>query len=204
MTRLRWALFAGLLALSVALAFFLQDLVYRNLIIPLAYIWWTLEHAYRLVPQLFLWMLLLAVVFMLIIGNLAMEAPRTHRRGVKAQPVRGRVELMTAWLIGADKGNYFKWLIANRLSGIAREVEGGPGRHPRTDFGVTRPAVSSDSGGRQALEDYLDAGLNQSFGEYPNPRHWFQRRRPTPLDLDPAEAVDYLESLMEERLDRRS
>lgn len=203
MTHLRWALAFSLLLLSAVLAFFLQEFIYQNLILPLAYLWWTIVNAYHLIPQLFLWILLLAVVFMLIIGNFVVEIPRARRRENKLQPMRGQVEVMASWLTRADQGNYFKWLIANRLARIARELEEGLDWRARPKSRGSRLPDHVKDSSPNALENYLDAGLNKSFGDFPNPRNWFQRRESTPLDLDPAQVVDYLESQMEENFGRR-
>ena len=202
MTRLRLALALGLLILSAVFAFFLQDLVYQNLILPLAYLWWTIVNAYHLIPQLFLWILLLVVVFMIIIGNFVVEIPRVRRRESKPRPIRGQVEAMASWLTRAGQGNYFKWLIANRLARIARELEEGPAwrARPKSPGSWLDPVHDALPA---AFKDYLDAGFNKTFGDFPNPRYWFQRREPTPLDLDPARAVDYLESQMEESFGKR-
>jgi hypothetical protein len=58
------------------------------------------------------------------------------------------------------------------------------------------PAREGEGSGNEAVERYLEAGLNTSFVDYPSPKR-FQHSAPTPLDLDPQEAIAYLESQME-------
>ncbi len=181
----RWALLIGAILLLSLLALFLRDVIYQTVILPLAYLWWLLGFYYSLIPQLLLWTLLLAGVFVIVLSNLIPATRTDRRRGLKRRVTHGPVEALALSLERVDKGNYFKWQIANRLGRIARglsEISGKQGL--------------LESRG-ESVEKYLEAGLNTSFVDYPRPANPFQPPTPTILDLDPEKAVDYLESLME-------
>jgi hypothetical protein len=111
-------------------------------------------------------------------------------------PPKGQVKETVEWLNKCQEGNYYKWLVANRLGRIAREIlfqrEGHPigKKFGRLEGGDWNPPPN--------LGDYLDSGLNGSFADYPRPRFW-QKSSPTPLDADPKQVIEYLENEMKNR-----
>jgi hypothetical protein len=97
------------------------------------------------------------------------------------------VESLSGWISKTGEGNYYKWMIANRLAKLKREMDirlGNRGRVPP-----------------QELQTYLQAGLEKSFVDFPLPALPFMRRQPTPFDLDVNEAVEYLETVLKDRLE---
>ena len=192
MTRFRWLLLGGLVLSALIVAFFLQDVVYHVLVVPLAYVWWTIKFYYSLIPQLWLWIVLLALLFMSITASFVLEVPSYRRRAQPRKPRPGQVEALAGWMIKARQGNYFKWQVANRLGRIERGL---------SEMSGQRVWLKS---GNEAVQKYLDAGLYQSFVDFPRPRNRFRRPAPTPLDLDPNQAVAYLESQLENDRGRHS
>jgi hypothetical protein len=190
MTPARRLLVAGMLIISLVLAFFLRDAVYAAVIVPLAYLWWVGNYYYSAIPQLFLWAVLLAVLVITVIWNYLPTARSSHRKQLKQGSAEGQVEVLAAWILKARKGNYFKWQLANRLGRIARRLA------------ETSTQPTSINAGNQGVEKYLDAGINYSFVDFPGPKNPFHHPPPTELDLDPKEAVEYLESQLELRRGR--
>jgi energy-coupling factor transporter transmembrane protein EcfT len=190
MTRPRRLVLAGMLIISLVLAFFLRDVIYIMVIVPLAYLLWLGKYYYSAIPQLFLWALLLVVIFITVIWNFVPETRPSQRKQLKRRSAEGQVEALAVWILKSRKGNYFKWQLANRLGRIARRLAETSGQHTRS------------SSGNEAVDKYFDAGINNSFVDFPVPRNRFHRPPPTPLELDPKEAVDYLESQMELRRGR--
>ncbi len=195
MTRFRYLLIAGALVASAALAFFLRDVIYGTVIVPLAYLFWLARSYYSAVPQLLLWTLLLVILFVTSAPNFVPELRSQARREGRRRRLQGQIEILAAWMIRARRGTYFKWQIANRLGRIERGFRGMSERRG----GRARPAAAHEGAGSrdEAVERYLQAGLNTSFADYPRPGR-FQHPVPTPLDLDPQEAIAYLESQMEQ------
>jgi hypothetical protein len=107
----------------------------------------------------------------------------------------GQVEDLVHWLQKADRGTYFKWLVANRLGKLAHQMllhrESGRLRS------VFAPLVGPDWEPRSELQKYLETGLHGSFADYPYEKHSLGTPRRTPLDVDVAEAVEFLESKIE-------
>jgi uncharacterized membrane protein len=192
MTRLRWLLLAGMLGSSLTLAFFLRDIVYDVVVVPLAYLLWLGKYYYTAIPQIILWMILLVILFVTVALNFVPEARPSRRQERIRKTTEGQVEALAVWIHKARKSNYFKWQLANRLGRITRRINELTGRQ-----------VNSGSN-KEAVEKYLDAGLNNSFVDFATPKNRFRHSIPTPLDLDPKDAVDYLESQMELRSDRHS
>ena len=185
MNRRRLLLMIAMLVAVAVIAFFMRDVIYETIVLPLAYLWWLFKFYYFLLPQLLLWILLLVGLFVIILSNFV-PTSRTGRRGEsKRRITRGQVEEMARLLARAHKGNYFKWQIANRLGRIAR------GFREMSD-GQSRIDVRNE-----AVEKYLEAGVITSFVDYPRPANPFQHPAPTILDSNPKDAVDYLESQLE-------
>lgn len=189
----RRLLFAILLA--GALAYGLRDFIEESLIQPLIYIFWIIRLYYEAFPQIFLWIVLLVGVFLMQAASLITESASRGRDIVRRKPTVGPVESLAEWMVRAPRGLYFKWLIANRLGKLSRalltfqtrqepksrwEPLNGPGWEPPREVAA-----------------YLESGVNGSFSDYPRSRWPFVRSNPTPLDIDPVKAIDYIESKVE-------
>jgi hypothetical protein len=105
------------------------------------------------------------------------------------------VEGLAIWLRRAEKGIYFKWLVANRLGKLAYQmlVHRENGR-PRSVFA---PLLGNDWAPSKELQQYLETGLHGSFADFPSTAGRFTTPQHTPLDLNVLEAVDFLESQVE-------
>ena len=182
MSRLRWPLVVGILVFSAVLGYFLRDLIYQLIIVPLAFLLWVLYFYYSAIPQWVIWTVLLSVLLIGTVWNLLPEASARSRKPVERAEPQGDVEALVVWMVKARNGNYFKWQLANRMGRIVRQVsELSGGGRPHAD---------------EQVEKYLDAGMNYSFVDFPTPRGRFVRPS-TPLDADPKRVADYLETLME-------
>lgn len=191
MRRFRWKLSAAVLVTLLALAYVLREAIYQLVILPLAYVLWLAELYYLAIPQAIKWILLILLLFVGIVWKLIPDFARAPGRPAPRRSFEGPIESLALGIHRSRESNYFKWQLANRLARLARRVSG--------DSGWVEHASSMNDSVRQ----YLVAGLNQSFVDFPGPRYRFQRRMPTPLDTDPHEAVSYLESQMELSGDRR-
>jgi hypothetical protein len=199
----RRLLLVGVFLSALILAFFLRDLVEQLVIVPLMYLWWLLGVYYSILPQFVLWLLLVAAV---MVSAMTALAPRFGNRGVfkpEPKPVQGQIEILVEWLQKSRHGgSYYKWLVANRLGKIAREILAQRDGHPISKkFGRLE---GDDWNPPQKTRAYLESGLNGSFADFPRPR-WFlrwQAPKPTPLDADPKLVVECLENEMKTSKDR--
>jgi hypothetical protein len=191
----RLLIMIGALIIAGLLAFPLREAIYESVVIPLAFIGWNLDLLYRsLSQQIWWWGVVFIVLFMLVYS--LVPRPQFRRRAeAKSKPQLGQVETLAVWLGRAERGIYFKWLIANRLGKLGYQIllhrESG---RPRSVFA---PLVGDDWEPAKELQIYLEIGLHGSFVEFPNVKRLFGAPQKTPLDYDIAEAVEFLESKVE-------
>lgn len=192
MTPLRRGLIlAGIILIAALLAFPLRETIDEMIVIPAAYMVWNLDLLYRSFSQGTWWALIVFIVLFVLIFSL-LPKPSFHRRvEQKVKPSQGQVESLATWLRKAEKGIYFKWLVANRLGKLAYQIllQRESGR-PRSVF---MPLLGVDWEPGKELQRYLETGLHGSFADFPNTGR-FSPHQPTPLDLNVAEAVDFLEA----------
>ena len=177
------------------LAYAMRESIERNVIQPLIYLWWVLGIYYDSFPQAVLWIILVGVIIMIEIGSFSAEGSTSDGKRDVHKPVQGPTESLAGWFLRAPDGLYFKWLIAQRLGKLSRELISFNARQsPRSD----RDALHGPGWDPpDEVAAYLESGLNGSFADYPRPRWPFQRPSLTPLDLDPDTAIDYIESKLE-------
>jgi len=195
MTRRRWIAMGGVVVIALILAFPLQDVIRKTVIVPLAYLWWALGVLYRSFPQAVVWILLIILIAFILLGSLSSNVKSVNRDENKQKSILGKVEGLAEGLVKMQRGNYYKWQIAHRLGRLARDflIQRGD----RTSTKDHSPLTGRDWHPSKAVDAYLEAGLNGSFADYPNPTWLFSSPQTTPLDLDVIEAVKYLESQME-------
>jgi hypothetical protein len=152
---------------------------------------------YNAVPQLFLWILLLAVLFLIVITSLLNWDSVGRKYEESSKPAQGPVEILAGWVSNSRNGNYYRWKIANRLGELWREMSG---QLKNQGLSVSPEAAETqESHLSEAIQRYLKAGLEESFVDYPRPPLPYMRRQATPFDLNVDEAVKFLESQMEAR-----
>lgn len=182
----RWhvPIIIGLIILLGILAIFLQDVVRRAIIVPVSYLFWLLKYYYTTIPQFFIWILLL-VIIVLQVSALIARGFNFERKGYLIRKASSSpLESLADWLHRSQRGNYFKWRIANRLGKVAREM------NPSTSY--------SEENSPGEVQRYLDAGLKESFMDYPLRSSFKKKRKTNPIDLDVDKVVSFLESQLEE------
>lgn len=181
--------------ISVILAFFLQDVIRRLVVTPLAYLSWVFKLLISSIPQLFIWILLLGILILIIIASLVTWVPIRESREKASRAAAGPVESLAGWVQKKNEGNYYKWKIANRLGNLAREISSHQGNWRRQDS--SREVDAPGQSLQESVQRYLDAGLEESFINYPLPPLPFMRKSETPFDLEVESVVDFLEDQME-------
>jgi hypothetical protein len=191
----RWLILLGALIIAAILAFPLRDTIYKTVVIPAAFVIWNLAIVYRSLSQGIWWWIIIILVLFMLVFSLIPEAKIRGRAQSKPKPQSGPVESLTAWMRKAEKGTYFKWLVANKLGKLAYQIllhrESG---RPRSVFA---PLLGADWEPRKELQNYLEIGLHGSFADFPHVSRPFGTAPKTPLDFDVTEAVEFLESQVE-------
>ena len=196
MDKKRTFLLALLAIAALLIAFPLREAVEAIIIQPLQYLLWGAGIIYRSVPQFWIWVAMSAIIFFILLMPFLDDLPRIPKRHKKEPPEQGPIEKMAESLNKADRGIYFRWSVANRIGKIMRDWlayrERLDKRWQANDLARIEGQVSPE------VYQYLDAGLNGSFADYPRPRlPFFQKKIKTPLDLDPNLVLDTLKKEME-------
>jgi hypothetical protein len=161
-------------------------------IVPLAYIWWLVTLYYHVLPQLVIWILLVYIIFYTGLRGLLMEIPVNKTIFVRRQRAKGPVETLSLLVNKNSKGVYYKWLIANRLGRVARDLlDQRDGLQSKRKFARL---LGRGWNPPQDVSAYLESGVNGSFADYPR-KGWGTPH--TPLDINPQHVIEYLESEME-------
>ena len=182
-----------LIALALIIAFPLQSVIRDVIIEPLLYLGWGIKIAYRSVPQFWIWVFLLGIIFFILLTPFLEYLPKWRRKEKKLLPEPGPVEKLAETLNASDKGIYFKWVAANRLGKIVSNWLLYRNRVDQRWQAKNLARLGWDA--PPEIYNYLDVGLNGSFADYPRPRISFiQKRAKTPLDIDPNIVLNYLEN----------
>lgn len=197
MTRRRWITLGGVVIIALILAFPLQDVIRKTIIVPLAYLWWALGVLYQSIPQVVIWILLIVLISFMLMGSFASDRKRSPSEDPKVKPSPGQVAGLAEHLVKMRKGTYYKWHVANRLGRLARDflIQRGD----RANIKDLSPLTGRDWQPPAPVDAYLDTGLHGSFADFPNQSWRFRPPEPTPLDLDVNEVVEFLESQIQSR-----
>jgi hypothetical protein len=156
---------------------------------------WEAGLLYRSLSQVIWWWLLIAIVLFMLAFSLLPQFKPSPKDEKESKPKHGQVEELAIWLGRAKGGVYFKWLIANRLGKLAYQIlvhrEAG---RPRSVFA---PLVGLDWKPSRELQKYLETGLHGSFSDFPTPRRTLVAPPKTPLDYEVSQAVEFLETQVE-------
>jgi hypothetical protein len=191
----RRLILVGVLIIAALLAFPLRETIYDTIVIPLAYVAWYLGLLYRSLSQGVWWWILIGIVLLILALSLVPESQIRGRGRSKSMPAQGPVENFAISMRRANEGIYFRWLVANRLGKLAYQIllhrESGK---PRSVFA---PLRGQDWEPTPAMQKYLETGLHGSFADFPFSKRPFVAPEKTPLDLNVLEAVEFLESHLE-------
>ena len=188
----------GIVIIAALLAFPLRDTIYETVVTPLAFVIWELGLFYHSLSQAIWWWVMIALIVLMLVSSLLSYLEPRRRTKEKSRPRRGQVEDLAIWMGRAKGGVYFKWMIANRLGKLAYQIllhrESG---RPRSVFA---PLLGPDWEPSKELQTYLETGLHGSFSDFPTARTVITAPPKTPLDFEIAQAIEFLESQVENDL----
>lgn len=189
----RGLILLGVLIIAGLLAFPLRETIYEIVVVPAAFIAWNLNLMYRSLSQGIWWWLVIFIVLFMLAFSLFPRAALPERGELKPKVYLGQVEALAISLRKAERGVYFKWLIANRLGKLAYQILlHRENERPRSVFA---PLLGDDWEPTKDLQNYLESGLHRSFADFPSTERSSAQR--TPLDHNIVEAVEFLESQVE-------
>lgn len=193
MTKRKSIMLIGAGIVGLLIAFASRQFIYASVIVPLAYLWWLIKLYYHLLPQAVVWILLIAALGFAGIHGLLLEIPIGKVKPLKAAKVESPLEALAELIHKSQRGNYYKWMLANRLGNIARELlDQREGKQIAQKFSRL---AGRDWNPPQDVQAYLQSGISGSFADYPQ-KVW-TKNTPSPLSLEPQKALEYLEVEME-------
>ena len=199
----RLILLALALLLVGVLSLVFRDFVREAIVTPIAYAAWVAGILIESLPQMILWIALLAVVLWMAVGSLiARPKPIRAFSDAKADR-RGQIEVLARRIDLATRGYYFRWHLARRLRDLA--VDTLAYRQRMTPEQVNQHLEAGTLDIPPAIRAYFQAEPTLgSASRLPYLRHRFQPHPATsPLDLDPEEVVRFLEAQAEVHHDLR-
>jgi hypothetical protein len=195
----RWIVLALVVLLAAVLTYLLRDFINDKVVVPLAYLWWRVGLYYHVVPENGWWATVVVIVFFMVLRSFNTEEPSHDRDLAESQPAQGPVEELTIWLMKKSNSAYYRWLVANHLAKLVRGflIQSDGRDAGRWDILYSGSAWDPP----EAVGAYLRSGLNRPTASFRSSSAPWGRSQMAPVDLDPEQAVAYLESQMENRSD---
>jgi hypothetical protein len=190
----RTILIGILLIISLFLAPYAGVIIQTLIIEPISYYWWGLKRLIEAIPQEAYWFFIISGLGMIVIVNLLRSFALTREPKGNRTPQAGPIQSLAEAICQSKKSNYFKWLIANRLANLT--------------YNLVNPHIGDDKGGSKHFSqissnlplktmEYLEAGLNSSFMDYPKKGRYRNKQEDTPFDTDLEQIIATIESQME-------
>ena len=184
---------AVMLVVTLVLALLVRDFVREVVVVPVVYASWIIWLTMTNLPDWFFWGLLVLAAGVLAVRSLR-GAPRPQRDAVaRSEPTHGPVTSWAQRLQDAPKRQTSRWRVARDLGRVFWETH-----FPEEPFHlqtfqerIDQPELAMPA----EIRDYFLAGLARPEPIY---RSWFilnRNRPPSPLDLNPAAVVDFLENI---------
>jgi hypothetical protein len=179
------------LGLAAVPAFFLRETTRDYLILPLARLAWLARGYYASLPQTTYYVLLLIAIGLIGMGSFRIADVGNWRRHAKRDEPGGEVWQTAFWFERARHSLYARWYVAHALADLALDLLGKRHAGGRRNQTLEGPGWAPPPG----VHAYLQAALRMSPAS-------FSRRVPSSdaasLLQDPAPAVAYLETIMED------
>lgn len=187
----------GIVAVSLILAFPLRDAVFAAVIVPLAYLFWLMGLVYRSVHQSLWWSIASILVLFIVLRGLVPQTRRKKRPPPEIENATGQIETLADAMKKADRGVYYKWMIANRIGRIAHQILSQ--RETGRERALFDPLAGPDWNPNAGVRSYLEAGLQGSFADYPQKNRYISQTISTPMDHDMQEVIEYLEKQVDNK-----
>lgn len=191
------------LALLLAIPLLLLVVNQRQEVIAttLWYIMWLGNLVQKAVPQHAYWVLFVLVALAIAVASLVRRKAHGERSSSETSDHLGRVQQLAQVVRGADRSLYLKWQLARLLGWLV--LDSTDYRLPAdNDGGVLARFLEDERHASPEVRDYLVAGLDrwpyERTGCITRIKQLLRVRAPVgALDLDPEEAIRFLEDQLE-------
>ncbi len=180
----------------IVMAFLVEGFVREIVVVPLLYVFWIGRLFFASIPQFIFWLLFL-VVALVVAGKSLAKRQVVSRRRERERWQQGRVEEWLRMIEQRHSGAYFRWRFSHRIGILLLQALA---HEERIDLRQARRSFENRSlAVPPAVRSFLWAGMMayNPMGETTRLLRW--QRQSSPLDLDPEEAVQFLEDVQNGR-----
>jgi hypothetical protein len=196
--RKHWRTIVVILLVAAVLTFFLRGLMRENIVGPLVYLAWVGQLIFLSIPQIGLWAIFIFIALIIALRSLAKE--RTPRPK-EPMPEAGRTKRIATWaklIRQVDEDFYYQWQLAQALLKLTVQALANNERVERSEIRRRLEQGIIEDMPPEILA-YLQAGMT-SFAHFSEKKPRFGWGKHTsPLDVDPAQVIQYLEDKIEHR-----
>ena len=192
------------LALAILLGLALRGVARQAIVLPILYLAWLAELIFRSIPGWLWWAWFLTIVAVIALRSLRGRARNAGLRRTQRLPVDGPARAWAIRVHTAKQGEYFRWRLAHDLAELALQYTAyrdhrGLAKYDRGEY-IQTLNVPPD------VLAYLQAGLKAPPWQPADrlarvTRFWRPIKDDSPLALDPAKAVQFLEGQLERESD---
>lgn len=183
---------ALLLILAALLTPFLKDFIRDVLLLPLLYAAWLARIIFETIPQVAIWIIFLVVALLVALRSLS--GGRAVRLDSRETPVRvtGRIESWARLVDQAGQEHYARWRLAREMRKLTLAILASEKQLSQEQ--VMRALQDNRLDLPPEIRAYLQASMT-SFSYFSPTRFWFWQKptRPSDLDLDPEQVLQFLE-----------
>ena len=180
----------------IVMAILVEGFVREIIVVPLLYVFWIARLFFASVPQFVFWLLFL-VIALVVAGRSLAKRQVISRRRERESWEQGRIEGWLRMIEQRRSGGYFKWRFSHRLGILLLQAlayqERIDLRQARRRFEDRSLAIPP------AVRSFLRAGMTSYSPMGETTRFFRWQRQSSPLDLDPEEAVQFLEDVQNGR-----
>jgi hypothetical protein len=189
MKRNRLLIVGAALLLAVLLAWVISGFVRQNLLLPTLEVAWLLQNYYRMIPQSWLWGILVTIVLVGALFSLSSVRTSFSPDWLKTRRTQTAGSELAFWLARTEQGQYQRWFVAHRLATLARELLREQGIQIERGDALTGPGWNPPDD----VQKYLQAAL------YSSPKTFDSAAKAAGLNTDPKveEVIQYLETYAE-------
>jgi len=192
------------LALAILLGLALQGIARQAIVMPILYLAWMAELIFRSIPGWLWWAWFLIIVAVIALRSLRVRTRDAGPRRALRPQVDGPARTWAIRVHTARQGEYFRWRLAHDLAELALQYTAyrdhrGLAKYDRGEYIGTLNAPPD-------VLAYLQAGLKAPPWQPVDrlsrvTRFWRPIKDDSPLALDPAKAVQFLEGQVERESD---
>jgi len=196
--RKHWRTIVVILLVAAVLTFFLRGLMRENIVGPLVYLAWLGQLIFWSIPQVGIWAVFIFIGLIIALQSLTKKRPPPSKRPI---PEAGRAKRIGSWAKSfrqADEDFYYQWQLAQELQKLTVQALANDERVERSEIRRRLEQGTIDDMSPEVLV-YLQAGMT-SFAHLTDNKSRFRwGKQKSPLDIDPAQVIQYLEDKIEHR-----